>query len=378
MSGNFLFEPRKFTALSDVSLRVSTGECLGILGPNGSGKSTLLRIVSGTMAPTSGSAAVRGQVAGILELGAGFLPDLTGRENAFLNAMISGATRKEAEDRMAWISDFSEIGEFMERPIRTYSSGMFVRLAFAVAAAATPDILVIDEALAVGDVAFQQKCHSHMRVAMDRATRLFVSHDVSRVSTLCDRCVVLHEGHVVFDGDPDKAIVEYLKLSHEKSIHAPVAGLELSGPREIDILRVRTDVAGRPKDKVFPGDVVRVTVDLENRTGADALAVFGLFWTDDTGQAVFSGNTQDQRQSLVVDAGRSSYEFDFVWPRLKRGRYRMTPGVGTIPYEGGPQRMQCWAHKAASLTCLTSVDSHGLFSIDLVGRQAAIVSPGSV
>lgn len=363
-------KPQEFTALKDINLRVDQGECLGILGPNGSGKSTLLRIISGTMAPTAGTARVRGQVAGILELGAGFLPDLTGRENAILNAMVNGVSKDEATERMDWISSFSEIGAFIDKPIRTYSSGMFVRLAFAVAAAATPEILVIDEALAVGDIAFQQKCHAHMRVAMEGSTRLFVSHDVSRVSTLCDRCIVLHHGEIVFDGHPDKAIVEYLKLSHEQSAYSPEEGSELSGPREIDITGVDVRVGGAARDEVFPGDEVTVKVTFDNKLPTDTHVVFGFFWGDETGQAVVSSNSQDQGQSLLLPRGVSSLTHAFTWPAIRRGKYSITPGVGSLPFDGGPQRLQCWAHKAASLTCLNPKETHGLLGVSMERKHS--------
>jgi ABC-type polysaccharide/polyol phosphate transport system, ATPase component len=370
LTGGRKAAPHEFKALKDINLQVGEGECLGILGPNGSGKSTLLRIISGTMAPTVGSARIRGQVAGILELGAGFLPDLTGRENAVLNAMVSGVSREEALERMEWISSFSEIGEFIDRPIRTYSSGMFVRLAFAVAAAATPEILVIDEALAVGDIAFQQKCHAHMRIAMEGSTRLFVSHDVSRVSTLCDRCIVLHHGEVVYDGHPDKAIVEYLKLSHEQSGYAPSGdGVEVSGPREIDIAEVGVRVCGRSGDEVFPGDEVEVTVRLDNKMGAETHIVFGFFWSDDTGQAVMSSNSQDLGQTILIPPGASTLSHAFTWPALRRGKYAITPGVGSLPYNGGPQRLQCWAHKAERLTCLNPQETHGLLGLKMERKQ---------
>lgn len=363
--------PNEFTALKGLDLRVDQGECLGILGPNGSGKSTLLRIISGTMAPSTGVARIRGQVAGILELGAGFLPDLTGRENAVLNAMVNGVSKEEAMERMDWIAAFSEIGSFIDRPIRTYSSGMFVRLAFAVAAAATPEILVIDEALAVGDIAFQQKCHAHMRIAMEGSTRLFVSHDVSRVSTLCDRCIVLHHGEIVYDGHPDKAIVEYLKLSHEQSSYSPADDVELSGPREIDITEVKLSVAGRDKDEVFPGDEVRLDITFDNKMDADTHVVFGFFFSDETGQAVMSGNSQDLGQSILLPKGTSGMSQVFNWPAIRRGKYAVTPGVGSLPFDGGPQRLQCWAHKAASLTCLNPLETHGLFGLTMERKPLA-------
>jgi ABC-type polysaccharide/polyol phosphate transport system ATPase subunit len=348
-------------ALSDVDLKIDRGECVAILGPNGSGKSTFLRIVSGTMAPSKGTLSIRGEVAGILELGAGFLPDLTGRENAIMNAMVSGVSEKEAIDRLPWIREFADIGDYVDRPVRSYSSGMFVRLAFAVAAAARPDILVIDEALAVGDVAFQQKCHAHMRNAMESATRLFVSHDVSRLSAICERSIVLHKGKVVYDGPTERGIVEYLKLSHEQTLRVEVAGLESSGPREIDITDVRVTVEGTCGRDVTSGQKVTMDIELENHLDRVGV-VYGAIWTDDTGQAIFSSNSQiDGLQPIQVHPGKQRLQFDFPWPDVRRGAYSLTVGVGSITVEGAPQRLQCWVHGCAKLQCINSIDMHGLF-----------------
>lgn len=361
--------PAVHTALNTLDLQIAQGECVGILGPNGSGKSTLLRIISGTMAPTRGQAIVRGSVAGILELGAGFLPELSGRENAILNATVSGVSEAEAKSRLPWIEKFADIGAFIDQPIRTYSSGMFVRLAFAVAAAASPDILVVDEALAVGDVAFQQKCHAHMRKQMEKATRLFVSHDVSRLAALCERSIVLHRGQVVYDGPTEGAVVEYLKLSHEKSDQANPTGLQLSGPREIDITSIDVSINGVARTEVFAAQDVRIRFGLESRFPEPVSAVIGMIWTDDTGQAVFSGNNEGSGQEIVLVPGRQDYQLSFTWPDIRRGRYTLTAGVGSISTPGSPQRLQCWAHHSAQLISMSAKDIHGIFNITLEGKH---------
>lgn len=355
----------EFQALKSINLTIKQGECVAILGPNGSGKSTFLRMVSGTMAPTRGQLSIRGSVAGILELGAGFLPDLTGRENAVLNAMIAGLSERDAVKRLPWIADFADIGDYMDRPVRSYSSGMFVRLAFAVAAAATPDILVIDEALAVGDVAFQQKCHVHMRTAMEGSTRLFVSHDVSRLSSICERSVVLHQGQIVFDGPTERGVVEYLKLSHERSAKKANVGLEASGPRELDIVGVAIDVMGKPVKDIEPGDTVNVEIDIDNNIGSVGLA-YGAIWSDDTGQAVISSNSTldgDDVPSLVH--GRQTLRFRFDWPDIRSGGYSLTLGIGSLAGEGSPQKLQCWVHGCAKLQCVNTKDIHGIFHAKL-------------
>lgn len=204
-----------FSALSDVSFTVLRGQTVGIVGRNGSGKSTLLQIVCGTIRPTSGSAVISGRIAALLELGAGFNPDYTGRENVFLNAAILGLSRKETDSKLQAIIDFADIGEFFDQPVKTYSSGMFVRLAFATAINTNPEILIIDEALAVGDEAFQRKCFAKLQDIKDRGcTILFVSHSAQSVIELCDYAILLEQGHLVLKGDPKTVTSQYQRLVH--------------------------------------------------------------------------------------------------------------------------------------------------------------------
>ena len=197
-------------ALQDVSLEIERGEAVGIIGPNGVGKSTTLKIIAGITEPTSGHVTVNGRVSALLELGAGFHPDLTGRENIYLNAAIIGMTRHEIEQRFDAIVAFSELERFLDTPVKRYSSGMYCRLGFAVAAHADPDILLIDEVLAVGDAAFQTKCLNRMRELKETGTTiLLVSHALPRVRRLCERTVLLHGGRVVVDGPSTEAIAVY-------------------------------------------------------------------------------------------------------------------------------------------------------------------------
>jgi lipopolysaccharide transport system ATP-binding protein len=209
---------RDFYALRDVGFSIRRGEATGIIGRNGSGKSTLLQLIAGTLMPTSGSVSVHGRVSALLELGSGFNPDFTGRENVFLNGAIYGFTRAEMATRMAEIEAFADIGDFIDQPVKTYSSGMMMRLAFAVAVNVQPDVLIIDEALAVGDVFFSQKCFQRIREIVHRgATLIFVSHDMGAVQSLCDRALLLNQGSLVFDGAPEDCVSRYFNL------HIPVA-----------------------------------------------------------------------------------------------------------------------------------------------------------
>ncbi|WP_240601742.1 ABC transporter ATP-binding protein [Oleiagrimonas sp. MCCC 1A03011] len=204
---------REFRALHDVSLDICRGETLGIVGRNGSGKSTLLQIICGTLQPSFGSVRVQGRVAALLELGAGFNPEFTGRENVYLYGTVLGLTRNEVEQRFEEIAAFADIGDFMDQPVKNYSSGMYVRLAFAVAVNVTPDILVVDEALSVGDEAFQRKCFARIdRIRDEGATVLFVSHSAGIVTQLCDRAVLLDHGELLVTGTPKFVVSRYHKL----------------------------------------------------------------------------------------------------------------------------------------------------------------------
>lgn len=201
---------REFWALNQASFKVKKGESFGILGRNGAGKSTLLQILCGTLTPTSGSIEIRGRVAALLELGAGFSPEFSGRENIYLNASVLGLTAIEISERFDSICAFADIGDFIEQPVKTYSSGMFVRLAFAIAIHVEPDILIIDEALSVGDIAFQNKCILKIRELRNRGTTLlFVTHDLSTLQLICDRVAWISNGRIVKIGSPIEVCQEY-------------------------------------------------------------------------------------------------------------------------------------------------------------------------
>jgi ABC-2 type transport system ATP-binding protein len=198
---------KKFHALKDVSLIVETGETVALLGLNGSGKSTLLKHISGVMLPDSGSVYTRGRVAGLIEVGAGFHPDLSGRDNVYLNGAILGMTEKQINERFDAIIEFSEIGEFIDTEVKFYSSGMYLRLAFSVAVHTDPEVFLIDEILAVGDEPFQRKCIAKIQeLAQQGKTLVVVSHDLDLVSRICSRGVYLEHGNVLFDGPIDEAV----------------------------------------------------------------------------------------------------------------------------------------------------------------------------
>ena len=208
---------REFWALREIDLEVYPGTTLGIVGQNGSGKSTLLQIVAGILRQTHGHCLVQGTVAALLELGSGFNPEFTGRENVFMNGAIMGLTRHEMEERMDDILAFAEIGEFVDQAVKTYSSGMFMRLAFAVAIHVDPDILLVDEALAVGDLIFQHRCASRiLRLRREGKTILFVTHDLQAVTRFCDRAILLDHGRKLEDAEPERVVQKYQALMFER------------------------------------------------------------------------------------------------------------------------------------------------------------------
>lgn len=241
MFGRFKTYYKEFKALDDVSFEIRRGECVGLIGRNGSGKSTILQIITGTLQATDGEVYIKPglRIAALLELGSGFNPEFTGRENVYLNASILGFTKEETEKMFPAIEEFAEIGEFIDQPVKTYSSGMMVRLAFSVQIMTNPDILIIDEALAVGDAKFQEKCLSAMgKIFKERnCTVLFVSHSQQQVQQLCNRSILLKRGKKMYDGEVDKAFQTY----------NTDGGGQVS-PREVDLRKVERVRVDQPVD----------------------------------------------------------------------------------------------------------------------------------
>lgn len=219
---------KEFWALGNINLDVDRGHTLGIVGRNGSGKSTLLQIIVGTLTPSAGQVAVRGRISALLELGSGFNPEFTGRQNVFFNGQLLGLTQKELEYKFDSIAAFADIGDFIDRPVKTYSSGMFMRLAFAVATSVEPDILVVDEALSVGDEAFQRKCFARIESIRERnGIILFVSHSNSHIIQLCDEAVLLDRGELLVRDNPKFVLDQYHKLIYAPDEKAPALREEI-------------------------------------------------------------------------------------------------------------------------------------------------------
>ncbi|HLN04479.1 MAG TPA: ABC transporter ATP-binding protein [Bryobacteraceae bacterium] len=311
----------EFWALRDVSLQVEKGQTLGIVGPNGCGKSTLLQIVCGILQPTTGRVVTAGRIAALLELGAGFNPEFTGRENVFLNGEIMGLSRGAIERALPSIAAFADIGEFFDRPVKEYSSGMYVRLAFATAIHVEPDILVVDEALAVGDAVFANRCVRKFQELRERKiTVLFVSHDLALVKQLSDRALLLVEGQIRTHGEPSDVINQYvgLVLERQRADREPAeqAGLRAGfrhGDRTSEIVDVQlVDINGFPINTVTSGETVRVRVrSVFHETKADLMV--GILIRNRIGMEVYGTNTRVEQIELGrFDAGdQLDLEFQF-------------------------------------------------------------------
>ncbi|WP_225340692.1 ABC transporter ATP-binding protein [Lysinibacillus capsici] len=235
---------KEFKALDNISLEVNKGEIIGILGKNGSGKSTLLKIITGVLNPTEGHVEISGKISALLELGAGFNQELTGIENIYLNGMIMGFSKKEIDEKLEEIVEFAEIGDFVYQPVKTYSSGMFARLAFAVAINVDPDILIIDEALSVGDMYFQEKSFTKMKSFRDKGkTIFFVSHSVPSVRNFCNRAIWIHEGVLRMNGSAEVVCSEYLDWveSHAEMIETEAGNVNINHKSKIYIEKVILD-----------------------------------------------------------------------------------------------------------------------------------------
>ena len=257
-----------FMALNGIDLTVYQGEALGIIGANGAGKSTMLKLLSRVTAPTEGEIDIYGRVASMLEVGTGFNGEMTGRENVYMNGAILGMTKAEIDAKMEDIIEFSEVREFIDTPVKRYSSGMYVKLAFSVAAHLDSEIMIMDEVLAVGDMAFQKKCLTKMREAADKEGRtvLYVSHNMSTIRQLCDRCIVLDKGKIVFDGDVEEAIAIYLGttgvMSTNYNYYTPT---QLNRRKNGKVLFKQLNIINSPDMRFNVSDKIEIQITMEAR-----------------------------------------------------------------------------------------------------------------
>ncbi len=379
---------RDFWALRDVTFHIRSGSAVGIIGINGAGKSTLLKILTGTTKPSSGNFRVEGKVAALLELGMGFHPEFTGRQNVMLNGRLLGLTSDELEAKIPDIIRFSELGDFIDQPLRTYSSGMYVRLGFAVATSLDPQVLIIDEALAVGDAYFQQKCIRRLRQFHEQGvTILFVSHDPGTVKTLCEEAILLDEGHLLVRGKPDDVLDYYNALIASKSpkqtgftierVAAPTQSLAVQ--HSGNFLAVITDVAilndkGQTITTLIAGQRVRVRLNVffldrvENPT-------IGLLIKDRLGNEIFGTNSYKMNQRLGTYNRGDTLSLSFTFAaNIGSGEYTLTAAVHTLDVH----LFECydWADKILLFTVVPSTEFEFVGAAKLYPELSFDLTPG--
>ena len=396
---------REFWALRDIDFSVRKGTTFGVIGKNGSGKSTLLQIVCGTLSPTGGTVERVGKVAALLELGAGFNPEFTGRQNAILSGGIYGLTTAEINERLPSIIDFAEIGEFIDRPVKTYSSGMFVRLAFSVITHVDADILVIDEALAVGDAQFTQKCMRWLRKFKENGTLVFVSHDSGAVRSLCDQAMWIDHGRVQAIGDAKSVTEKYLaslfNQSQTNSIPSDHAVQDVLGAadwvdqrqslinasslrNDLEVMRFSPDAASfgqggveisqvvledrdrNPLSWVVGGEAVSLVVQAHAMVDVNQ-PIIGFFLKDKHGQTLFGDNTYLTYLDAppMVSAGeRFRAVFSFPMPILPVGDYSFDVAIA----EGTQldHRQLKWGHDVLIVRSVSTSVSTGLVGIPML------------
>ncbi|NEI70815.1 ATP-binding cassette domain-containing protein [Rhizobium lusitanum] len=401
---------REFWALHDVSFTIKKGETVGIVGRNGSGKSTLLQMICGTLNPTAGEVSTVGRIGALLELGSGFNPEFTGRENVFLNASLLGLTDQQIKDRFDAILSFADIGDFIDQPVKTYSSGMYVRLAFAVIAHIDADLLVIDEALSVGDAFFTQKCMRFLHDFIKRGSIIFVSHDTAAVRGLCTRAIWLDKGAVVMDGQPKDVCNRYLEAYYSQDDATPTMNSTVSEGMEstredaqmeaiidgrlafLNASNLRNDLqvftfnpdsdsfgkkhaeivnvtlrnrAGNPLSWVIGGEYVVVQVEAKIYEDL-ASPIIGFMFKDRLGQTLFGENTYlttiDHRVSCPA-GGKLVAEFAFRMPILPAGDYAL--GVAIADGNQNVHVQHHWIYDAMVIRSETSMVATGLVGVPM-------------
>jgi lipopolysaccharide transport system ATP-binding protein len=316
--------------LQNINFSIQPGEAVGIVGQNGAGKSTLLKIITGTLKPSAGQVIMRGRIAAILELGMGFHPDLTGRQNAYHTAGLMGYSREQIDTVIDEIEAFAEIGDYFDQPVRTYSSGMQMRVAFAAATAWRPEILIVDEALSVGDAYFQHKCYRKIKGFRDQgATLMFVSHDPLAVRTLCDRALMLEQGKLIREGAPDDVFEYYNALIASKDETDTITqeqGATRSGSGEVRIESVELFSEGKPRSSFITGEPASIVIKLRAQKKLEELTL-GILIRDRLGNDVFGINShglKTELHQLTKTTDLQEISFEITQLNLGAGSYSIT------------------------------------------------------
>lgn len=356
-----------FAALDGISFAIPSGMTLGIIGDNGAGKSTLLKILAGTLTPTNGEVIKRGRVAALLELGAGFHPEFTGRQNIYLNAALLGLSQEEIREREKDIIDFAELKQFIDRPVKTYSSGMYVRLAFSIATTVDPDILIIDEALSVGDQHFQKKCIDRMITFRKNKTIIFCSHSMYFVQELCDKAIWLRQGQIVRTGETAKVINAYTDWVRAREARLPTSeeesaevSKEQDRPVWIQAVEI-TDNEGRPIEFLRTGEDLwlRIRIGAADKVSLPGHIGFGVNRNDD--EPVFGTTTRMDGLSPVLLSDGLVVVLCFSFLRLLAGQYYIAAILADEhalhPYDIVRSPMFCVENSSGELG-LVSLDHH--------------------
>lgn len=356
---------KKFYALDDVDFQIEKGEKVGIIGANGAGKSTLLKMITGVLNPSQGEIVTNGKIAALLELGAGFNSEYTGIENIRLNGTLMGMSEKEVEEKMQSIIDFADIGDFINQPVKSYSSGMFVRLAFATQIFSEPDILIVDEALSVGDIRFQQKCYRAMESIMENRTVVLVTHDTAAVARFCKRVIWINKGKVMYDGKVAEGLKRYQEFLINQAIEEKGEVIqEETIVAESKEIGQATDVPAVPEEIAIKGTkeavithcgffdekgnlieniepLKKVTlisyVDFKNKVEHP---IHGITMRDRLGNVILELNSEMLGQSLPDAEGKEEYHIEFVLPQLNKGEYTISVAVAKGYQEDHVQL--CW------------------------------------
>ncbi|HMP72221.1 MAG TPA: ABC transporter ATP-binding protein [Kiritimatiellia bacterium] len=351
-----LYEP--FWALRDINFSIPRGTTVGVVGPNGSGKSSLLGLAAGTIYPTEGRIETHGRISSLLELGAGFHPDLSGRENVFLNAAVLGIPREDIAKRMDHIIDFANLSDFIDMPVKHYSSGMYVRLGFAVAVEMDPDILLVDEVLAVGDIAFQMRCFDRIKNFQKRGkTILLVTHDLVSVEQFCSEVKLIHQGKLVAEGDPSDVVLTYLK-----SYMARIGQLNVEehGTRDIEITGVRMfDETGKETGTLHTGTLMDVEISYRARKRIED-PVFGYSIKTGNGFYIFGTNTQIMKVAVPSVEGEGVMRLRIEPLTLMEGKYFLSLAIHDQTHAVQYHRQEDWYPFAVKNT---ASDHHGVFQL---------------
>ena len=343
----------EFWALKDVSFEIKKGETVGIIGRNGSGKSTLLQMICGTLNPSSGSVQTNGRIAALLELGSGFNPEFTGRENVYMNASVLGLSKEETDARLDDIVAFADIGAFIDQPVKTYSSGMYVRLAFAVAVNVQPDILIVDEALSVGDIAFQNRCITRIKAIRAAGTTvLFVSHDLSTLQMICNRAIWLKDGSVADEGEPVRVCQEYYVF---------MTGTVPEKPNQQHDL-IPQQMTGAAKFIQFKLDNLDANKHPTYLVGGIIGFQFAIEATENLDKMVFTLSVYGSEGDWVI--GQTSREAEVFWPSAtanekRRGTLKLSPNC----LAPGNYRAACAVYSADLSLCYAMTETTVSFAV---------------